>query len=330
MPKPITRRHHLQSLSALAAAGALPGLALAQAPAWPTKPVKFVVPLTAGSGADIVARALAKRLQDTWSQGVVIENRPGAGGQIGTQAVVNAPADGYTLLVQSASHAANPAIYKQLPYDATRDLIDVALLATSPYVMVTASTGPYASVRALIDAAKAKPGELAYASAGIGSSTHLTAELFVQRAGLKMVHVPFKGSPDAVTDVASGRTAFYMAPVSTVAGMLREGRIKPIALTADKRSTNLPEVPTLAESGLANFQAALWFGLWAPAATPPAVIAKLAADVRAATDSPDVRDQYRRLGNEVNWLAGADFAKFVRDEIEVNRQLVRAAGIEQQ
>lgn len=327
--RPSGRRQTLLQLVALASTTALPAGASAQA-TWPTKPVKLVVPLTPGSGADIVARALSRKLQDLWGQPVVIENRPGAGGQIGTQAVIHAAPDGHTLLVQSASHAANPAIYKNLPYDSARDLIDVAMLATSPYLMVTASNGPYANVRALIDAAKAKPGELAFASAGVGSSTHLTAELFAQRAGLKMLHLPFKGSPDAVTDVAAGRSAFYMAPLSTVAGMLKEGRIKPIAVATDRRVPSLPDVPTIAESGLPGFRVELWFGMWAPAGTPAAVVNKIIADVRQASESPEVAGQYRNLGNDLRWLAGADFAKFVREEIEINRQLVRSAGIEQQ
>jgi len=189
---------------------------LACAQDYPSKPIRMIVPLTAGSGADIAGRIVAKHLSEAWKQPVVVENRPGAGGQIGTQAVVKAEPDGYTLLVQSASHAANPAIYKSLPYDPLKDLIDVAFLGITPYVMVTAKGGSYPTLKALIDEAKAKPGAIPFASAGVGSSTHLAAEYFAQSAGVKMLHVPYKGSPEAIQDSMAGRTSFYMAPINTV------------------------------------------------------------------------------------------------------------------
>ena len=323
-PRPTT--WPLACLVALATAW-LPLAARAQSAPWPTKPVRLVVPLTPGSGADIVARLLGKSLQETWGQTVVIENKPGAGGQIGTREVVKAPADGYTLLVQSASHAANPAIYKSLPYDPTVDLIDVALLATTPYVMVSASAGPYKSVRQIVDAAKARPEAEPFASAGVGTSTHLTAELFAQRAGIRMVHIPFKGSPDAIQDVAGARSIFYMAPLPTVGGMLKDGRIAAIAVTSSQRIAALPAVPTVAESGYPDFKAELWVGLWAPAGTPAAIVSRLAADVARALQSPEVQEQYARTGNEVRLMAPADFARFVRDEIEANKRLARNAGI---
>ncbi len=166
----------------------------------------MIIPLTPGSGADIAGRIVAKHLGDAWKQPVIVENRAGAGGQIGTQAVVKADADGYTLLVQSASHAANSAIYKSLPYDPLKDLVDVALLGVTPYVMVTQKDGPYKTIKALIDAAKAKPGAIPFASAGVGSSTHLAAEYFAQVAGVKMLHIPYKGSPEAIQDSIAGRT----------------------------------------------------------------------------------------------------------------------------
>ena len=302
--------------------------ATAGAQTFPSKQVRIVIPLTAGSGADIVARILAPRLQEIWGQGVVVDNRPGAGGQIGTREVVRAAPDGHTLLIQSASHAVNPAIYKSLPYDVTRDTIDVAMLATTPYVMVTSGSGPFQSVKQIIDAAQAKPETLPYASAGVGTSTHLTGELFAQRAGLRLLHIPFKGSPDAITDLLGGRSAFYMAPLPTVGGMLKEGKLTPVGVTGAKRVASLPNVPTLAESGLTNFKVELWFGLWAPAGTPAAVVAKLSADVTKALQSPELQQQYARGGNEVQIMSPADFAKFVRDEIESNKTLARTAGIQ--
>jgi tripartite-type tricarboxylate transporter receptor subunit TctC len=303
-------------------------VAQAAAQNFPNKPVHLVVPLTPGSGADITARILSKKLQELWGQPVLIDNRPGAGGQIGSQLVAKAAPDGYTLLVQSSSHAANPAIYKTLPYDPTRDFVDIALLAYTPYVMVGSATGPFKNLQDIVTAAKASPGALPYASAGIGTSTHLTAELFAQRAGVKVLHVPFKGSPDAITDVIGGRSAFYMAPLPTVAGMLKDGRIVALAVTSEKRVERLVGVPTVAESGLAGFKADLWFGLWAPAGVPAEVIAKIAADINRALQSDEVKEQYAKAGNEVRALTPAEFARFVRDEMTTNKALVQNAGIQ--
>jgi len=189
---------------------------------YPTKPVRIIVPLTPGSGADIAGRIIGQRLNEHWKQPVIVENRPGAGGQIGTAAVVKAEPDGYTLLVQSSSHAANPAIYKNLPYDPLKDLADVAILGKTPYIMVSAGNGPYQSLKDVIQAAKAKPGEIPFASAGVGTSTHLAAEYLIALAGLRMLHVPFKGSPDAIQDVLGGRSVFYMAPLDVALGLVKE------------------------------------------------------------------------------------------------------------
>jgi tripartite-type tricarboxylate transporter receptor subunit TctC len=321
------RRSIVLAALALAAVFAAGG---ACAQAWPQKPVKLVVPLTPGSGADIVARILGRKLQDMWGQPVVIDNKPGAGGQIGSREVVRSTPDGYTLLVQSASHAANPAIYKSLPYDPVKDFIDVALLATTPYVMVTSSAGPYKNVKQVVDAAKSKPKGVFFASAGVGTSTHLTAELFGSSAAVEMAHVPFKGSPDAINDVAGGNTAFYMAPLPTVGGMLKDGRIAPIAVTSDARVAGLGDVPTVAEAGYPGFKAELWVGMWAPAGTPPAVISKISADVAAALRSPDVQEQYAKGGNQVRIMSQPDFVKFVHAEMDTNKALVRKANVEQQ
>ncbi len=325
-----TRRHFAVQAATLALMGTLAGsatLAQAQAQDWPTRQVRLVVPLTAGSGADIVARVLGRKLGEMWGQPVVVENKPGAGGQIGTREVVRSAPDGYTLLVQSASHAANAAIYKSLPYDPLTDLVDVSLLATTPYVMVSRGEGPYKSVKAIVDMAKAKPDSVFFTSAGVGTSSHLTAELFGDGAGIKITHIPFKGSPDAVLDVAAGNSAFTLAPLPAVGGMLKDGRIAPIAVTSLERVPSLPNVPTVAESGVPNFKVELWVGLWAPAATPPAVVAKISADVTKALQSPEVQAQYAKVGNEVRIKSPAEFAKFVREEIDINKGLVRKAGI---
>src|SRR5258705_2549855 len=219
---------------------------------YPVRPIRMIVPLTAGSGADIAGRIIGKYMTEAWHQPVVVENRPGAGGQIGTQAVAKADADGHTRLVQSASHAANSAIYKSLPYDPLKDLVDVALLGVTPYVMVTAPDGPYKTLRALLDAAKANPGNIPFASAGVGSSTHLAAEYIVDLAGIKMLHVPYRGSPEAIQDTIAGRTAFYMAPINTAIGLVSEGRLAPLGISSRQRSEVLRTAVPLADLGGAD------------------------------------------------------------------------------
>jgi tripartite-type tricarboxylate transporter receptor subunit TctC len=294
---------------------------------FPSRPVRMVVPLTAGSGADIAGRIVGRVLTDIWKQSVVADNRPGAGGQIGTQLVVRANADGYTVLVQSASHAANPAIYEKLPYDSLKDLADVALLGSSPYIMVASPTGPYKDLKTLIGAARAKPGEIPFASAGVGSSTHLTAEYFNQVAGIKMIHVPFKGSPEAIADAATGRVSFYMAPIGTAIGMAQEGRVRVLGVTSGKRVPQLPNVPTIAEQGLAGFEIDLWFGLWAPAATPRPVLQKINADVNQVLRMAEVKSQYDKLGMTPGAMTMEQFAAFVRSEIAKYQKIVKLADI---
>ena len=318
--KPLTGLAPLLALSLAAT--------LAPAQEYPDKPIRFVVPLTAGSGADIAGRIVARHLSEAWKQPVTVDNRPGAGGQIGTQAVVKADADGYTLLVQSASHAANPAIYKALPYDPLKDLLDVAILGITPYVMVTARGGSYPTVRSLIDAARAKPAGIPFASAGIGSSTHLAAEYLAQIAGLKMQHIPYKGSPEAIQDSIAGRTAFYLAPINTVVGQLKEGKLAALGVSTRKRAEVLPEVPTLAEQGLTDFDITLWFGMWAPAGTPAAVVNKLNAQVGAILQVPEVREQFARLGITPAPMKPDEFARFVREQIMTYQRIVKLADIQ--
>ena len=314
-------------------AAALATLAIAatsQAQEFPSKPIRFIVPLTPGSGADIAGRILGKHIGDAVRQTVVVENRPGAGGIIGTQAVVKSDPDGYSLLVQSASHAANPAIYKSLPYDPLKDLVDVALLGVTPYVMVTALNGPYRNLKALIDAAKAKPGDIPFASAGVGASTHLAAEYFAQVADVKMLHIPFKGSPEAIQDTIAGRTSFYMAPINTTVGQLKEGKLLALGVSTKRRADVLPDTPAIAEQGFPEFNISLWFGLWAPAATPPAVVQKLNAMVTAALQLPEVKEQFAKLGITPNPMKPDEFGRFVRDEIATYRRIVREARIQPQ
>jgi tripartite-type tricarboxylate transporter receptor subunit TctC len=297
---------------------------------YPTKPIRIIVPLTPGSGADIAGRIVAQRMSAEWKQPVLVENRPGAGGQIGTSAVIKSDADGYTLLVQSSSHAANPAIYKSLPYDPLKDTIDVAILGKTPYVMVSAANGPYKTLKLLIDAAKAKPGEIPFASAGVGTSTHLVAEYLVGLAGLKMIHVPFKGSPEAMQDVLGGRIAFYMAPINAGMNLVKDGKLAALGVSTRARSEAMPDVPTLAEQGLKDYDMTLWFGLWAPAGTPGAVVQKLNAAVNGIVQQADVREQFAKLGIQPSPMKPEEFARFVRGEIEVYKKIVKQADIQPQ
>jgi len=317
------KRVLLAVLAALAMAGA-------QAQDYPSKTVRLIVPLTTGAGADIAARIISQRMSEHWKQPVIVDNRPGAGGQIGTSAVVKAEPDGHTLLVQSSSHSANPAIYRNLPYDPLKDLIDVAILGKTPYVMVSAGNGPYRSLKALVEAAKAKPGEIAFSSAGLGTSTHLAAEYLIGLAGVRMIHVPFKGSPEALQDVLGGRSAFYMAPVNVALGLLKDGKLNALGVSTRTRAEVLPQVPPLAEQGLPDYEVTLWFGLWAPAGTPAAVVQKLNVSINAIVQEPQVREQFARLGMQPAPMKPEEFARFVRGEIDVYKRIVKQAGIEQQ
>jgi len=321
----------MKTIVKLAVAAAIAcGTGVAAAQEYPTRPIKIIVPLTPGSGADIAGRIVAKHVSDAFRQPVLVENRPGAGGIIGTQAMLNADADGYTLMVQSASHAANPAIYKSLPYDPLKDIVDVAILGMTPYVMIAAKGGAYPTLKSLIDAAKAKPGQIPFASAGVGSSTHLAAEYVAQTAGIKMLHIPYKGSPEAIQDTIAGRTSFYMAPLDAAIGHLREGKLAAFGVSTTKRAEIVPDIPTLAEQGLTDYDLSLWFGMWARSGTPPAVVQKLNAQVNAIVQGREVREQFGRIGIAPAPMKPDEFGKFVREQMATFRKIAREADIQPQ
>jgi tripartite-type tricarboxylate transporter receptor subunit TctC len=324
----MTTTARLPAAAVLLLAGFVAHAALAQE--YPAKAIRIIVPLTPGSGADIAGRIVAKHLSDAFKQPVLVENRPGAGGIIGTQAMLNADADGYMLMVQSASHAANPAIYKSLPYDPLKDIVDVAMLGMTPYVMVTAKGGAYPTLKSLIDAAKAQPGHIPFASAGVGTSTHMAAEYVAQVAGIKMLNIPYKGSPEAIQDTIAGRTSFYMAPLDAVIGHLKEGKLTAFGVSTSKRAEIVPDIPTLAEAGLPGYDLALWFGLWARAGTPGPVVQKLNAQVNAVVQGKEVREQFGRIGIAPAPMKPEEFAKFVREQMGTFRRIAREANIPQQ
>jgi len=320
----------MKTITGISATAILCAAGIAFAQDYPTKPIRVIVPLTPGSGADIAGRIVAKYLGDAFKQPVLVENRPGAGGIIGTQAVLNADADGYTLMVQSASHAANPAIYKALPYDPLKDIVDVAMLGMTPYVMIAAKAGAYPTLQSLIAAARAKPGEIPFASAGVGTSTHMAAEYVAQVAGVKMLHIPYKGSPEAIQDTIAGRTSFYMAPLDVAIGHLKEGKIAPFGVSTAQRSAIVPDIPTLAEQGLANYNLSLWFGIWTRAGTPPATVQKLNAQVNANLQGKEVREQFGRIGITSVPMKPDEFGRFVREQMAVFRNIAKQANIQPQ
>jgi tripartite-type tricarboxylate transporter receptor subunit TctC len=305
-------------------------LAFAQADTFPSKSIRLIVPYPPGGGTDTLMRIITPPLTEIWKQSIIIENRPGAGGLIGTGVVVNAEPDGYTLLVQSASYAANPAIYKKLPYDPIKSLIDVAILGQTPYVMITAADGPYQSIRDLVIAAKSKPGEITFASAGVGSSTHLAAEYFNQLMGVKLIHVPYKGSPEAIQDTMSGRTAFYMAPLDTAIGQLKGGKVRALGVTSKTRNAAVPDIPSIAEQGYPNFEIGLWFGVWAPAGTPPVIVSKINQSVNKSMEEPEVKTAYETKGIKATPMSPAEFSKFVREEMMKYQKIAKEAAIEPQ
>ncbi len=296
---------------------------------YPAKPVKIVVPFTAGSATDILARTFGQKLSEMWGQPVIIENHPGAGGTIGAAIVAKAPPDGYTLLVHSAAQAYNPSIYPNLSYDTTKDFVEIVPLAGQPNVLVVAPSTGYKTVNELIAAAKKKPGELNFASAGTGSGTHINAEKFKLAAGIDVVHIPYKGTPEAITDTMTGRVTYFFSPISAALPNVREGKLVALGVSSAKRSSALPSVPTIAES-LPGFDYNLWVGMFAPAGTPAEIVDKINRDVGRVLQTPEVKERLAALGAEAMPMSPAEFRKFVRDEIDDSAKVIKAAGIKVQ
>jgi len=304
------------------------GLAWAQS--WPAKSVRIVVPFTPGSATDIMARIVSERLTTQLGQPVVVENRPGAGGTIGAGLVAKAEPDGYMILVHSSSYTVTPSTYKDLPYDTLRDLTGVAPLGLLPNVLVIAPSKGIRSVKELVAAAKAKPGSMNSASVGIGSATHLNAERFRLGAGIEVVNVPFKGTPEALTEVITGRVDYYFCPVNAVLPFLKDGKLLALAVGSSKRSVALPEIPTTLEAGIANSDYSFWVGMFAPAKTPGDTVNRLYRETVKALTLPDVREKLARLGAEPMEYNPEQFNAYLRNEITSNAALVKAAGIKAQ
>ncbi len=299
--------------------------ALAQG--YPNKPVRAIVSFTPGSSTDIVGRLVMAKVSDYWGQPVVVENRAGAGGSIGSNVVATAAADGYTLLINSSAHAVNPAIYAQLPYDTLKSFVDVVPLTSQPNVLVVGVSSPHKTVMDLVNYGKSKPSAINFGHAGIGSGTHLNTERFIAAADIKVTQIPFKGTPEVIAAILSNSVDCYWAPISAALSNVKSGKLRPLAVSTPKRNPQMPDVPTTGEAGVKGADSPLWFGVWAPAGTPAEIVAKVNADVRKALADPDVKEKLANLGNDAMDMSPQEFAAFVRSEIDTYGRVVRAAGI---
>jgi tripartite-type tricarboxylate transporter receptor subunit TctC len=313
----------------IALAGAMPAGAAqssAEAAAYPAKPIRILVGFTPGGGPDITARYIAQKLTEAWKQQVIVDNRPGAGGTVAAATAANANADGYTLLSVSSAHAVAPAIYLKLPYR-TNDLAGISLTATSKYLLVVSPSSPAKTVKDLLALAKAKPGQLNFSSAGVGSGSHFAAEQFKSMAGVDVVHVAYKGIPEALTDAMTGRVQFFMSPIANALALVKDGRVRALGVSSKARDPLVPELPTLAESGVPGYESILWFGLLAPNRMPPALVSKLNGEVRHILGDAETRTRWLPLGLEPKPTTPAQFDALVAEDIATFTKLARAGNI---
>lgn len=309
----------------LAAAAVTSAPVYAQTADYPNKVIKIIVPFTAGSATDIMARIVGERLTVSMGQPVVVENRPGAGGTLGAAQVAKSEPDGYTLLVVSTGHVVNPALYGNLPYDTVADFAGVTPLAALPNMLVVAANSPFKTMAELIAATKAKPGQLNYASAGVGSATHVNAEKFRAATSTQVTHIPFKGTPETIVEVSAGRVDFMFTPVLSSIPSIRENRMRALAVSTAKRSSALPDVPTVAEAGLPGFVFDFWIGLLAPAKTPRPVVNKLNAEVRKVLAQPEVLERLSKLGAEPMPMTPERFDSYIKEEFNTLGTIMKAA-----
>jgi tripartite-type tricarboxylate transporter receptor subunit TctC len=302
----------------------------ASAQAFPAKPIKLVVPFTAGSGTDIIARTVGDVMSRSLGQPVIVENRPGAGGTIGAAQVAKSEPDGHTILIHSSGHALNPAIYPSLPYDTLKDLTGVTPIAALPNVMVVSPAKGWKTVADVVAAAKGKPGQLNFASAGMGSATHLNGEKFKLQAGIDAVHVPFKGTPEAITDVIGGRNDWFFAPLSSALPLIRDGKLQALAVSTPQRAPSLPNVPTTVEAGVPGSDYTFWVGMIVPSATPAPVVKRLHDEVLKALANPDVKERMAKLGADPFTMEPAAFNAYIRTEMDAAALIAKAANLKGQ
>jgi tripartite-type tricarboxylate transporter receptor subunit TctC len=299
----------------------------AAAQTWPTKPLRAIVPVGAGSSTDIVHRIVLEQLSAQLRQPIVVENRVGAGGTVGSAVVAKSEPDGYTILAHGAAHTIAPALYKSLPYHPARDFIAVVPVGISPSVLVVSPAKAVSSAAELATAARTRPGTLNFSSVGVGSATHLSAERFVSSAGIQAVHVPFKGGAEATLEVIAGRVDFFFGPVALVLPHIRDGKLRALAVNGSSRSTALPDVPTLREAGFKEAEYPIWFALFAPARTPSDIVNRLHRETSSALQAPRVREKLAALGVDPMVMSQSDFAAHIDREILLNAKLVQQAGV---
>jgi tripartite-type tricarboxylate transporter receptor subunit TctC len=296
------------------------------APSWPAKPIRLIVPLTPGSATDVMSRLVMDQVSTQVGQPIIIENRPGAGNTIGMGAVAKAEPDGYTILANSSTHTVTPATRSNLGFEMT-DLAAIIPLGNMPVVMVVNPSKGYKKLSDFVAAAKARPGSVNYASAGAGNSSHLNGERFRLAAGFEAVHLPFKGAPEALTEVIAGRADFYFSPLVNALPLLKDGQLQALAVSGSARASALPDVPTTVEAGYPNSEYNFWAGVFAPVKTPADIRAKLHAEIAKALQNPATREKLLGLGADPMPLSSTQFETLVRNEIETNTRLVKAAGI---
>jgi tripartite-type tricarboxylate transporter receptor subunit TctC len=322
------RRRFLVLAAGAVALPAVPRIARAQA--YPTRPVRMIIPLSAGSASDILARTLASRLSENWGQPVVVENRPGAGTTLGADVVAKAAPDGHTLLINSAAFAASAAIYPKLPYDPLADFAPVSQIAIAPIVVVVAPSLGAKSIKDLVELAKGQPGQTSFGSSGVGSSTHFAGEQFKLAAGLNVLHVPYKGPSEALVDTMTGRIQYSFSPVVPALPLVADGKVLALGVTTAQRSQVLPQVPTVAEAGVPGYEYQDWWGAFAPAKTPRAVIDKIGKDIARVLEPADVAKRMLDQGTEAKPSTPDEFTDFVRAKIEAARKVAALSGIRAQ
>lgn len=311
---------------ALAAAIACSLATSAFAQAWPNKPIRLVVPFPAGGGTDIIAREVTNKVTGS-GYTFIVDNKPGSGGNLGVDAVAKSPADGYTLVLgQTSNLAINTSLYAKLPYDPVKDLTPVSLVASAPLVIVVAADSPYKTLADIVAASKAKPGSLNYATSGNGTVAHLATESFQKAADVKLTHVPYKGAAQGATDLIGGQVQLYVSSIPTLIGHIKNGKMRAIAVTSAKRTEDLPQVPTIAESGYKGFEAVTWFGIAGPANLPKDVVAKLNADINKALQAADLRKKLRDQGADVEGSTPEQFSKLIREDITRWGKIVKESG----
>jgi tripartite-type tricarboxylate transporter receptor subunit TctC len=314
-------------LGALVALGGIVAATSASAQSYPSRPIKLIVPITAGSGTDVLTRALADRLAVALGQPVVVENRPGAGGAVGATFVTKAAPDGYTLLATSSALTVAPAIYPNLSYDPIADLAGVTLIADLGAALVTAPSKPFKTVRELVAQAKARPGQITYGSSGTGSASHLTSERFRTAAGFEGVHVPYRGAPEAITDAMTGRIDFLSSPLAAALPLIKDNKLVALAVPAKRRSSLLPDVPTIVEAGVPAAGYETWVGVLAPKNTPRDVVNRLNLEIVTALQTPELRAQIAATSSDARFTTPEAFDALIKDEVVANRALAHAAGI---